>query len=183
MSLTDLILLNAKDYLDIASDVYINVIMLIVAAALSVSCFFINHHKTYTVAIIKQLLRHEAIGEENAKTLRSLRLDNSRSLKWALSRRGQLTKIVSRVGYVEPTYEEYMAKLKAKEMKKEKIDFSTALFFISKENLDRATLVRDRENPTILRTALVCVLILALTVCIMLLMPEILTLIAKVGDQ
>ena len=181
MTLKDLILLNAKDYLGTASDVYINVALLILAAALSVSSFIINYHKTYTVNLVKQLLRREATSEENAKTLDELHLSDCRALKCALSRSGQLTSIVKRLGYVEPTYEEYMARAKDKKFKAEKIDFTTARFYIPKDNVDKAKILKERENPTILRTVLVCVLIFSLTVCTMLLMPEILTFLSNVG--
>ena len=183
MSFKDLILLNAKDYLNIASDVYINIIMLIIAAVLCLASFWINHHKTYTVAIIKQLLRHDATSEEKAKTLSELRLADFKSLKRALSRRGQLTAIIKRAGYVEPTYEEYAAELKKKKHKDEKIDFQISRFFIPQAALEKAKRIKERENPTLLRTALLCVLIVALCVCIMLLMPEILRLLAKGAEQ
>lgn len=179
MSLKDLIMLNAKDFLEIGSDVYINLIMLIIAAALCVASFFINFHKTYTVNIIKQLLRREATSEETAKTLSELHLENQRGLKSALSRKGQLTSLIKRAGYVEPTYEEYMAQAKEKKLKREKIDFLTARFYIPQESQDKAKRIKERENPTIARTVLVCVLILSLCVCLMLLMPGILRLISN----
>ena len=183
MSIKDLILLNAKDYLNIASDVYINIIMLIIAAALCTASFWINHHKTYTVAIIKQLLRHDATSEEKAKTLPELHLADFKSLKRALSRRGQLTAMIKRVGYVEPTYEEYAAQLKQKKHKDEKIDFKVSRFFIPQATLEKAKRIKERENPTIIRTVLLCVLIVALCVCLMLLMPEILRLLARGAEE
>ena len=180
--LRDLITLNAKDYLSVSTDIYINIIMLIIASALSIACFFINYHKTYTVNMIKQLLRREATSEESAKTLFDLHLERSAGLRLALTRKGQLTGIVCRAGYVEPTYDEYISLSKEKKLKKEKIDFTKARFFIPKENVDRAKLIKEKENPTILRTALVCVFIFAVTVCLMLLMPEILNFISNVKD-
>ena len=180
MSLKDLIMLNVKDYMEVSSDIYINIIMLIIAAALCIASFFINFHKTYTVGIIKQILRREATSEDSAKTLSELHIENLKGLKSALNRRGQLTAIVKMAGYVEPTYEEYVALSKEKKLKKEKIDFQTARFYIPETALDRAKRIKERENPTLLRTALICVLILALSVCLMLLMPEILRLIARV---
>ena len=182
MSFKDLIMLNARDYLDVSSDVYINIIMLVLTGALCVASFVINYHKTYTVNIIKQLLRREATSEENAKTLRELRLDTSRGLKYSLARSNRLTSIISMVGRIKPTYEEYMALSKEKKRTDEKIDFETARFFIPKENVGKATMIKDKENPTVQRTVLVCVLIIALSVCLMLLMPGILTLLSNVGE-
>lgn len=178
MSLRDIIFLNARDYLDTVSSIPINIIVLIIALTLCISSFFINYHKTYTVRIIRAILRKGATGENDAKTLAELHLDDSPSIKRALSRSGQLTRLVKRAGYVEPTYEEYKARMKEKK-KDEKIDFATARFFIPEESLDRAKLIKEKENPTVLRTLLVCILIIALSVCLMMLMPSILTLISN----
>ena len=178
MSLRELVFLNAKDYLSTASDIPINIIILAVGFALCISSLFISHHKIYTLRIIKAILRKGATTEENAKTLAELRLSDSIAIKRALSRNGQLTKIVKRAGYREPTYEEYMALVKEKK-KEEKIDFLSARFFIPEENLDRAKHIREKENPTLLRTVLVCLFIIAITVCFMMLMPSILTLISN----
>lgn len=202
MSFSELFLLNAKDYLGTVTNVYINVILLFVAAALCIACFFINYHKRYTVLIIKQLLRRGATSEDNAITLADMRLNNTYGLKAALSRDGQLTRIVKRVGFSQPTYEQYKeaeekrkalykdksvskeekkaAKSRWKEQSRAKIDFAAAKFFIPEESVKRAELTREKENPTLLRTILVCVFILALYVCLMLLMPSILRLISNI---
>ncbi|MBR5140418.1 MAG: hypothetical protein IKV16_05110 [Clostridia bacterium] len=202
MSFSELFLLNAKDYLGTVTNVYINIILLFIAAALCIACFFINYHKTYTVLIIKQLLRRGAVSEDKAITLTDMRLGNTIGLKAALSRDGQLTRIVKRVGFSKPTYEQYKedeekrkAHLKDKSISKEekkaakrlwkkesraKIDFATAKFFIPEESVKRAELIKEKENPTLLRTVLVCVLILSLYVCVMLLMPSILRLISNI---
>lgn len=174
MSLRDIIFLNAKDYLLTESNIPINIVVLAIGIALSVASIFIYYHKAYTLAIIKALLRREAVGEENAKTLSELHVNSSFALKRALSRKGQLTRIVKRAGYTEPTYEEYMA-LSKKERRGEKIDFETARFFIPRDLVDKAKLIKDKENPTVIRTLLVCLLIIALSVCFMMLMPAILT--------
>ena len=180
MTLSELVMLNAKDYLEISSDVYINIIVLLIAAALCVASFWINYHKSYTLNIIKQLLRRDATSPDNAMTLAEIHLSDSRGLKAALSRDGQLTSIVKRVGYSKPTYEEFMALSKEEKKKKaEKIDFQTARFFIPEQNVERATIIKEKENPTIIRTVLVCILILAVSVCVMLLMPELLRFISK----
>lgn len=178
MSLRDILFLNAQDYLDTASSIPINIIVMIIALTLCASSFFINYHKTYTVRIIRALLRKDATGEETAKTLSELRLADSSAVRRALSRSGQLTGIVKRAGYVEPTYEEYKARVKEKK-KDDKIDFATERFFIPADKIERAKLIKEKENPTLLRTVLVCLFIIALSVCVMMLMPSILTLISN----
>ena len=179
MSFKDIILLNANDYFDTVFDVYVNIIIFILAISLCAAAFVINHHKTYTVNMIRQLLRRSATSEENAKTLGELRLSECKSLKRALSRDGQLTDIVKRVGERKLTYEEYVSLQKQKKLTKEKIDFENARFYISSEGLERAQKLEQKENPSIPRTILICVLILALAVCIALFMPEILSFIAN----
>ena len=178
MSFQDIIFLNAKDYLGTVCNIHINLILCAIALALSVASFFINHHKTYNLAIIKALLRKEATTDDTAKTLAEIRLSDSWFLRRALSRNGQLTKIVKRVGAPEYTYDDYMA-LTNEEKKGERIDFSTARFFIPEANVERAKLIREKENPTVFRTALLCLLIISVTVCLMLLMPAILNLISN----
>ena len=119
----DIIMLNAKDYLDTALDLYINFVVFAIAIVLCVASFVMNHHKSYTYKIIRQLLRRGATNEENAKTLQDLHLDSSKSLKAALIRGGQLASVIKRAGYIKPTYEEYVAEMKAKKHRKESLDF------------------------------------------------------------
>lgn len=179
----DMIMLNAKDYLGTVSDIYVNVIIFAIAIALCIASFVINHHKACTYKIIRQLLRRGATSEENAKTLKELHLDNSKSIKSALKRKGQLASVIKRAGYTPPTYEEYLAELKAKKRRKDDGDFEGARFYVPKDKIDTAKRMQEKGEPTILRTVLVCVLIFALSVCAMLLMPEILTLLAKAQDK
>ena len=179
--LKDIITLNAKDFLSTNMDIYVNAAVFIVAIALCCASFLIYYHKSYTLLLIKQLIRRGATSEENAKTLSEMHLENSRAIKSALNRRSQLSAIVKMQGYVAPTYEEYISNQKAKSRKErrkaeDKIDFSTARFYIPSDSLDRAKRMQEKENPTVWRTVLVCVLIVALSVCVALLMPEILNL-------
>ena len=62
--------------------------------------------------------------------------------------------------------------------KEEKIDFNTARFFIAEERIGRAEKITAYPPPTYITTALGCVFILALFVCIALFMPEILSFIS-----
>ncbi|MBO5879704.1 MAG: hypothetical protein J6Q68_04060 [Clostridia bacterium] len=180
MSFIDILLLNAKDYFDTVFDVYINIIIFAIALAICASAFVINHHKTYTVRIIRQLLRRGGTGEEeNALTLAQLRLSESKSLKRALARDGQLTDIVKRVGEKTLSYEEYVALQKQKKTEKETIDFESARFYIPEASLERAQRIEQRENPSIPRTILLCVLIITLSVCLACVMPEILSFISN----
>lgn len=179
MSFKDILMLNAKDYFDTVFDIYVNLILLIIAISLCAASFVINNHKTYTVNLIKQLLRRGAHSEDSALTLSELHVSESYSLKRALMRDGRLTDIVKRAGETKLTYEEYRALEKEKRLPSEKIDFNAARFYIPKEKTDSAKHINERERPSIIKTLLTCVFIFALTVCIALLMPEALTLISN----
>ena len=159
--LKDFFLLNFNQYENFGFAFPIGIFCFSLAVAFSVAAFVINWHKSYTTALIKQLLRHEAIGEENAKTLAALRVDKIFGIKSALSRRGQLTYIVKRAGKVAPTYEEYRAASKKRGFREEKIDFDTALFYIDEGKLDRAKRLVAGPGAEWWRPALITVFLFA----------------------
>lgn len=174
----DFFFINLNEYPNIGIDFEINVFLLVLTIALCVCFFLVNHHRSMMQTIIKQLTRHGAKDEESAKTLAELGLDRAVTLKWALSKRGQLTRMVGRVGEKIYTYEEYVALSKQKGgIKDEKIDFTTARFYILESGQDRAKNVLENYGTSLPRAILYCVLFLALYVCIALSMPELLTLI------
>ena len=203
MSFIDVLMLNVKDYLDTVLDIHINLLILAIALTICVAIFIINYHNSYTVNLLKSLVRHKAYGEESAKTISELRLESPNSIKRALSRSGQLTSIVKRVG--EPRREEITDVSDGSSNEEaltdetdssskplinsecdcnsshayEKIDFNTARFFIPKDKLQRAQRIIETENPSLLRAALFSVLIILVFVGVMYLMPGILTLISK----
>ncbi len=175
MNIKDFIFLNVKDsFQNVDVDIYINIILYVIAIALCITVFWVSYHKNYTVKMIKQLLRKNALSENGAKTLCELRLSDSRAIKRALSRRSQLSDMVKRVGDTKMSYEEYMALSKAKKLPKDRIDFASARFYIPAEKLDRARRISEKENPSLLRNILICVIIIALFIALSLFMPDIL---------
>ena len=176
--LKDFISINLKDYIDPGIDFPINVFLLSIALGLCIATFLITFQKRYTVRLIKQLLRHDATNEENAKSLSQLRIKPGFFLKAALSRSGQLTDMVKRVGETKFTYKQYKKMQKEKGFKEEKIDFETAKFYIAEDKLDRAKKINEISFPSYINATLCCILILAIFICITLYMPEILTWIA-----
>ena len=58
---------------------------------------------------------------------------------------------------------------------REKIDFSTAKFYIREDQHDVAKHILESYGTSIPRTILYCVLFISLYICIALVMPEILT--------
>ena len=176
--LNDFLLINVKDYFSDTLDFYINIFLLSVAVGLCIAAFCITVHKRYTALILKQLIRHKAYSEDGARTLAELHIKSSFFLRAALSRRGQLTDMVRRTDASEYTYEELVKLQREKKYKEEKIDFNTARFFIAEEKIGRAEKITAYPPPTYITTALGCVFILALFVCIALFMPEILSFIS-----
>lgn len=167
-------LINLQDYPNIGLDFPITIFLACFFFALIVTTLIVNYRRHKMEELIKALTRHGATDETEAKTLGELKLDN-KVFRHLLSREGQITKLVGRVGEVKPTYEEYIEKTKRKEYKDEKIDFSSARFFIRDEGRDRAKRIVEYGNISPLSTALFCLLLVAVFICLSLLMPGILS--------
>ena len=163
---------NLKDYESFDVDFEINKFLVILAVAMCVAFFVINYNHHIISQTIKQLFRHGAFSEDSAKTLSELRLADSCGIKKALLNNSQLRRMVAIVGEVKPTYDEYVAK--NKKIVKPNVD--DARIYIRPESLDRAKQVFNTYNSSIFRTLLVCILCIAVTVCLILVMPEILSL-------
>ena len=91
--LKDFFFLNLSDYENFKVSFPIGAFLIAVCIASCAAVFAMTHYKRTNNAICKQLMRHGAIGEEKAKTLKELRLLNSRAVKSALSKSGQITYI------------------------------------------------------------------------------------------
>ena len=168
-------LLNLKDYSNIDINFPIGIFLVILTVALILVAFIINHYKSNTAYLLKQLFRHEAFNEGTAKSLASLRVKNCFAIRHALSGEGQLKALVLRVGEQKLSYEEYVKLTKTRGYKEEKIDFNTALFYLDEENLPRAKRIFESDNSSIIRPILMSVMLLALLICATLVVPEILT--------
>ena len=113
----DYILLNLEDY-GFGVDLEICKALFVVLIGVCFAMVMINYNRANIHLVLKQLIRHDAYGEENAKTLRQLGLCDKCAVKYSLCREGQLTKLVRRVGEEKLTYEEYIAKEKEKKQKR-----------------------------------------------------------------
>lgn len=167
-------LLNLKDYPNIGINLEINKLVLAFTIGVVIASLLVNYHRAYIHLTIKSLLRHNAFDQKSAKNLGELGINVS-SVRFALSRSGQLSKMVRRVGEVHYTYEEYVEKQKLRDKKEEKIDFATALFYLDEYHLDRARHISETGTPSLIKAILFALLILAIGGCLFLLMPEILT--------
>ena len=168
--------LNLNDYENINVNFEINKFLFILAIALCVMTFVVNYRRSLIIDTVRQLFRHNATDSENAKTLAELGLSGSRGIRKALVSDSQLRKMVAIVGEVRPTYEEYVAAMKKKKGKDlPTTDLTDARIYIPAESLDRAKHVYNSYSTSLLKTILVCIFIIAISVCMILLSPSILT--------
>lgn len=166
--------INLKDYDNIGIDLEINKFLVILCAALCVSFFIINYKRAIISETVKQLLRHGAVEESAAKTLKELGLDSNGAVRRALSSDTQLRRMVAFVGEVKLSYEEYVAMQKARK-KPDAPNLDEARLYVADGSLERAKHVYNSYNVSLLRTALLCVFCISVTVCLVLLSPELLT--------
>ena len=172
----DYLSVNLSDYPNIDIDFKISQFLLVVMGVLVVSFFVINWHRGYMSLAVKQMIRHEALDEEGAKTLAELRLDGSFAVKRALSGNTRLAKIVERLGAPKYTYEEYM-KLSKEERSAMLPDFASDKFFIPKTKMDEARNVCDNYSASLPKTIAMAVLLVIIFVGLTLAMPTLLSLV------
>lgn len=173
------ICLNLNQYKNLKVDFEINKFLIIALVGLVAAIIIINYVRSSMYLTVNKLIRHEAIGEENAKTVGELGL-NLRRVKRCLASSSQLKTIISRVGEEKLSYEEYIAKCKSKDKTLDKIDFEIAKFYVIKEKTDEARELGLKSKSLVLNTVLFCVLSVVAVVCLIFLMPEILTLVNNI---
>ncbi len=171
--------INLIDYENIAIDLEINKVLLFVLIGLLFATVISNIKRGMLIFTVKKLLRYEAISEESAKTLKDMRID-SFFVKRELSGETRLKKLVSYAGEEKLTYDEYIKQLKDKKYKEKKPDYSTLKLYISKENLDKAKHIESYNSVTVVNTILICLLYFIIFTCLIIIMPEILTLINNI---
>ena len=173
--LKDFFFLNLDKYENFKVSFPIGMIIFATALASCVAVFAMTFYKRTNSAICRSLMRHGATEEDKAKTLKELRLSDSRAIKSALSKSGQITSIVKRAGERRPSYEEYVASMKKKGFKPEKIDFETAKFYIAPDKADSAKkIVYGADHPW-WKPIAISVGIIAVLVLLMIFLPDILT--------
>ena len=184
IELKDLFLLNLNDYSNININFPIIIFFFALTVAFSVVSFIINARNMHSVNLIKQLLRHEAYTEESAKTLSELKIKAGYLLKNMLSQKtGKLTSIVCRVGDTKMTYEQYMIASKQKGYKEEKIDFSSAKFYIPNERRENGKKMVDKDTSTRLKPILATIFLIAIFACIAIVTPDLLDYINRLAGK
>ena len=164
---------NLNEYENIGINFEINKFLLLCAAALCVAAFYVSYKHSIIVNTIKQLIRHNATDEESAKTLSELGLADSGGIRKAIFSSTRLRKMITVIGEVRPTYEEYVAAQKEKK-KIATADPLAVRIYIPAEAMDRAKHVYNTYNTSLVRTLLACVMFIAFAVCLIFIMPELL---------
>ena len=152
-------------------DFQINIFLLSLALGIAIASIVVTVYKRNLSNIVRQLTRHCADSEANAKTLQELKIKPGFIVRSSLSRRGQLSAIVAMVGG-------FPFEKKTEGKREERIDFSTAAFYI--KNPDRASRINEEKLPSYINASLAAILIIMLTVIITLLMPDILAFITGI---
>lgn len=171
----DFFFLNLGDYENFGISFPLGIFLIILTVALSLSLFIITYHNIYITALLKRLIRFGATSEAGAKTLSELGLEKVRSIRYALSRSGQLTFMVKKAGVSEITYEEYVEKIKKKDYREEKIDFNEARFYISEDKLDRAKKTVETNSTSWFKPAVLSAVFFAILILFAVFSEEILT--------
>ena len=156
----DIILLNLKDFENIGINFYINIFFFIIAFLFCVIAVFLELNRDAMSVMAKQLLRHSAMSPSDAKRLCDLGLDKNKRIRFQLLHKTSLSRLVSRVGAPDITYEDYVKLPPQKRRELDKFDIESAEFYISDENVDRATKIYYTYRLSLPRLILFCLFIL-----------------------
>ena len=175
--------INLNDYDNIGINLEINKVIFGAFVALIIGVIFLNIYRGNIKIVVTQLTRHNAKCEDEAKTLAEIGLGKNRIVKWLLSQENLLTKIVGRKGERKFEYEEYKALSKKERAEAEKFDINAAEFYIRDEQKDLATRAIENYGTSVQRTAVTCLLIAIISICVIICMPEILEIINNLLRQ
>ena len=170
--------INLSDYENIGVSFPINKFLFLLTVVLCIACVVLELQRSASRDLVRQLIRHEAYDEKSALTLEEMGLGKSFFVKaQLLSDTSFVSRLVKRVGRIEYTYEEYVELQKQKKLPREKIDFTSARFYLDSTQEERKRHIIEGYNPSLPRTLMLCALMLVVYICIALLMPELLSII------
>ncbi|MBE6643815.1 MAG: hypothetical protein E7612_00390 [Ruminococcaceae bacterium] len=168
--------LNFSQYENFGINFPIGVFLILLCIVGCVSVFFLTYYRMFTRSLYSQILRHNATDEQSAKTLSELKLDKSFAIRSALSKsNGQITYIVKRAGQEELNYDEYVKKSSEKGYKAEKIDFSSAKFYIPADKIDKAKQLLENSDVSWIKAAIVSVILVGLLILSIFTMDDLLS--------
>ena len=170
------VFLNFNDYKNLNFNFPIGIILLLSAIVLPFAIFFANHRKNVITTCAKQLIRHDALGEEKAKSLKTLRLSKIKTLKKMILSGGKISSMVKIAGYQKPSYEEYLKEAKNKNKTKILITEDTKIY-LSEEMIKESEELASTGESAIWKPILISVATVSIITILFIFMPEILELI------
>ena len=170
------VFLDFSDYKNLVISFPIGLFLIFMTLAFTVAAFVINHRQNLINGCVRQLVRHEAIGEEAAKSLKELRLDSSNALSKMILGNGQLAKFVKIKGYEKPSYEEYMQKSPKERRELYAVNLKEAKIYLAPEMKDKANKIALAKRSTALRPMILSIVFALICAALFISMPELLEL-------
>ena len=160
----DCIFLNLNYYFE-DFDFPINLFILAITIGACIATICVTAHKRYTVALLRGLIRHNAFDEESAVTLKKLHISPSFMMKNALLRHSQLTDMVSFISSEEEITTSNLHNIG---------------LYVKADRSDRARRISEGLVPSYVSSVIACVVFVAISLSLVILMPEILSLLSGV---
>ena len=163
---------DLSDYKNIGIKLDIGILILFLFAAFVVVTAFMSYRRYQLINVLTKLIRHDAIGEENAKNLTSFGV-KAQTVVAVMKSGGQYTRIFGVKGKKAYTYEEYSALIRQKGFKEEKTDYKTAEIYIKPESMPLVKRLQNSPPPTLVSTVIYCVIIVAVYLVLAYFLPDI----------
>ena len=170
------VFLDLSDYKNLVVSFPIGLFLIFMTVAFTAAAFVINHRQNLISYCVRQLVRHEAVGEGNAKGLKELRLTNSKTLRKMILGNGQLAKYVKILGFTKPSYEEYMSKSPKERRTLYSFDLEGYKIYIPEDMKDGANKIALEKRSTALRPIILSIVFALISAILFISMPEILEL-------
>ena len=164
---------NLKDYPNIGIDRQITKLLFYIFVGLIILAILINMRRAAKILLVKKLLVNEIFCENNAQTLTDLGVNNF-ATRFILTHGSSLMGIISIAGKENYTREEYKELKKQGKLKREKLNFNKARFYLNQNSLDKAQKIVDIPIPSVIHTLLFCALLMGVYTYLMLIIPELL---------
>ena len=175
--------INLNDYENIGVNLEINKVLLGFFIIFGIMMVMLSIYRKSMRDIVMQLMRHEAYSEDSACTLEEIKLNENIAVTYMLTHSDMLKRIVERVGRTQYTYEEYKALSKKERAESERIDFTTAKFYITESHLDRARHIKEKYVVDKTRLIVGCIFLFVVYIAIAVAMPEILNVINNLLEK
>ena len=160
----DYLFLNINTYFE-DFDFQINLFILAITLGSCIATIGVTAHKRYTVALLRGLIRHNAFDEESAVTLQKLHINPSFLMKSSLLRHSQLTDMVSFVSTDKEITTSNLHKIG---------------LYVKADRSDRARRISEGLVPSYVSSVIVCAVLIIVSLALVILMPEILSLLSGV---